>query len=157
VAINPKHWPHDHKSGIVDREIDWLRASPLAFHAGPATWKRITQKAAHELIYDPKCKGIWMSLPQEVRDVVTAVDEPPVVTPEEKAVNKDKESKRQRRQELLSAMGIVAKLSEGDDNGVVLRALEAQAKLEGLYDTQDGDNTALAERLAAARRRLNGL
>ena len=130
MAINPKHWPHDHKSGIVDREIDWLRASPLAFHAGPPVWKRIPQNAAKTLCQESSLRGIFMSLPPEIQGVVKEVADGEET--KQRKARKELDNTHTKNDILKQIRDTINDAEEAEDLTAKLRGIELLAKVENL-------------------------
>lgn len=151
---DPK-WPYNHKSTVVATDIDWTRASPLAFGASHALWRRISQSDAKMLHTNERYKGVFMTLDPVVQVIVQDIAENG-----EKPEAKPRESKSDKAAEIndiITDLRRLARQAEGEDAGNAIRAIVEMAKIKGLYDVPEEDNAALAERLAAARRRINGI
>jgi hypothetical protein len=130
MAINLKHWPHDHKSGMVDREIDWLRASPLAFHAGPPMWKRIPKKDARALMGEESLRGIWMSLPQEIQEIVKEVAEGEEA--KQRKARKELDNTHEKNDILKQIRETITEAEDAEDLTAKLRGIELLAKVQNL-------------------------
>ena len=145
-------WPNDHESKTVGTGIDWRAASPLAFRAPIAVWKRVAQQDALRLRDDPKYSPILKTLPEEVQIAIQEICNPP-----EKVQAAIEQATDQKRQWMQNVQNVGSEANDGGEHMAQLRALEMIGKAIGVFDApEQKDDAAIASRLAAARRRLSG-
>lgn len=121
-------WPNDHESKTVGTGIDWRAASPLAFRAPIAVWKRVAQQDALRLRDDPKYSPILKTLPEEVQAVIHEIADAV-------AKKREAEASEANKGTILAEIDQAIKEAEdGDDITAKLRGLELKAKLHQLLN-----------------------
>jgi ERCC4-type nuclease len=141
--MSQNHWPHNHKSGVVANEIDWVKASPLAFHASQALWRRVSKKNALALIHDPKTRGIFTSLPADVQLTLTEIAEGEDNKRKAAAAVKEQKQESEKEDILRRINEGIQEAEEAEDLQAKFKGLEMLAKVQQLLTTKPQEDPTI--------------
>lgn len=126
---DPK-WPYNHKSTVVATDIDWTRASPLAFNASHSLWRKVPKPDAASLVSEERFIGVFMTLDPAVQEILR---EAAKADPKVKRAEVRRLEQGEKKDDVIQRINDA--IREAEDNGDIaskLRGLEMLAKIENV-------------------------
>lgn len=147
-------WPYNTESNRTSHRIDWLEIEPEAMAtATPSLIRACDEADLKKLRTDIRFARLLEALPPSCKELVTNITTGTAPVKRERSEAAD--TRGQIKQELRR---ILSEAEASSDFSAQLKALETEGKLDALFNEKkpEKDESSLAERLRAARRRLSG-
>ena len=126
---DPK-WPYNHKSTVVATDIDWTRASPLAFNAPHVLWRKVSKPDAASLVSEQRFVSVFMTLDPAVQQILRDASQ---ADPKVKRAEVRRLEQGEKKDDVIQRINDA--IQEAEDNGDIaskLRGLEMLAKIENV-------------------------